>query len=154
MTVQICGNNSPLFLDPTSPECVAVPVHFILQSLLLVFIILTNVMVVVVTAVFQELHTPTNIGITSLAMADLLLGVSWFYIQVLVFQHGTMITNIHPAYRDLQDLAYVFEMSVILHILLVTGERFLAVVWPLSHYQDLPGLLSGCLAPGGFPGPH
>ena len=94
------------------PGVFTVPLpHFILQSILLVLIILTNVMVVVVTAVFQELHTPTNIGITSLAVADLLLGVSWFYIQVLVFQHGTMITNIHPAYRYLQDLAYVFEMS-------------------------------------------
>ena len=97
-------------------------------------ILLTNVMVVVVTALDKELHTATNIGITSLAVADLLLGLSWFYIQVLVFQHQTMITNIHPAYRYLQDLAYVFEMSVILHILLVTAERFVAVTWPLWHY--------------------
>ena len=109
--------------------------HFILQTILLVLILLSNVMVVVVTAVDQDLHTATNIGITSLAVADLLLGVSWFYIQVLVFQHETMITNINPAYRYLQDLAYVFEMSVILHILLVTVERFVAVVWPLWHYR-------------------
>ena len=39
-----------------------------------------------------------------------------------------------PGYRYLQDLAYVFEMSVILHILLVTAERFVAVTWPLWHY--------------------
>ena len=109
--------------------------HFILQTILLVLILLSNVMVVVVTAVDQDLHTATNIGITSLAVADLLLGVSWFYIQVLVFQHEPMITNINPAYRYLQDLAYVFEMSVILHILLVTVERFVAVVWPLWHYR-------------------
>ena len=127
--------------------------HFVLQTFLLVLIILANVTVVLVTALDPDLHTATNIGITSLALADLLLGLSWFYIQVLVFQHGTMITNIHPAYRYLQDLAYVFEMSVILHILLVTVERFLAVVWPLWHFRmtrsgSLPVriILASCLA--------
>ena len=62
-------------------------------------ILLTNVVVVVVTVVDKELQTATNIGITSLAVADLLLGLSWFYIQVLVFHHQTMITNINPDYR-------------------------------------------------------
>ena len=52
-----------------------------------------------------------------------------------VFQHKTMITNIHPNYRHLQDFAFVFEQSVILHILLVTSERFIAVVYPLLHYR-------------------
>ena len=149
-------------------------------------IILANVTVVLVTSLDKELHTTTNLGITSLAVADLLLALSWFYIQVLVFQHQTMITNIHPDYRQahplqlkvllisallchkdiaqgkqspllgaclafrcvltgirgfiwelipqemshlewslycryLQDLAYVFELAVILHILLVTS---------------------------------
>ena len=119
-------------------------------------IILANVTVVLVTSLDKELHTTTNLGITSLAVADLLLALSWFYIQVLVFQHQTMITNIHPDYRQahplqlkvllmslslycryLQDLAYVFELAVILHILLVTAERGLAVVWPLWHYRQI-----------------
>ena len=63
-------------------------------------ILLTNVVVVVVTVVDKELQTATNIGITSLAVADLLLGLSWFYIQVLVFRYQTMITNINPDYRS------------------------------------------------------
>ena len=34
-----------------------------------------------------------------------------------------MVTNIHSSYRFLQDFAFVFEMSVILHILLLSIER-------------------------------
>ena len=109
--------------------------HFIVQTILLVVIVLCNVTVVVVTVSDKDLHSTTNIGITSLALADLLLGLAWFYIQVLVFKHETMITNLHPDYRYVQDLAYVFELSVILHILLVTVERLVAVVWPLWYYR-------------------
>ena len=44
-------------------------------------------------------------------------------------------------------------MSVILHILLVTAERFVAVTWPLWHYTitrsgsaPVKAILEGCLS--------
>ena len=58
--------------------------QFVAQCLLLFLIIVTNVTVIVVTIIDKDLHSITNITITSLALADLLLGLSWFYIQFLV----------------------------------------------------------------------
>ena len=48
-----------------------------------------------------------------------------------------MITNINPDYRYLQDFAFVFEMSVILHILLVTTDRLDIIPIPLTSFSDL-----------------
>ena len=41
-----------------------------------------------------------------------------------VFQHQTMITNVNPNYRYIQDFAFVFELNVILHILMLSIERY------------------------------
>ena len=61
--------------------------HFILQTILLIVIIIVNIVVITVTILDKELHTIPNIGITSLALADLLLAVAWFSIQLLVFSY-------------------------------------------------------------------
>ena len=68
---------------PSGTFSVPLP-HFILQSILLVMIILANTLVISVTIYDKELHTIPNIGISSLALADLLLAVAWFVIQLLV----------------------------------------------------------------------
>ena len=68
---------------PSGTFSVPLP-HFILQTILLVLIILANTLVISVTIYDKELHTIPNIGISSLALADLLLAVAWFVIQLLV----------------------------------------------------------------------
>ena len=69
----------------TPKDTFSVPLpHFVLQTILLVLIILTNSLVIMVTILDKELHTIPNIGISSLALADLLLAVAWFVIQLLV----------------------------------------------------------------------
>eukprot|EP00092_Neocalanus_flemingeri_P076523 GFUD01094936.1.p1 GENE.GFUD01094936.1~~GFUD01094936.1.p1 ORF type:complete len:342 (-),score=92.48 GFUD01094936.1:417-1313(-) len=88
-----------------------------------------------VTILDKELHTVPNIGISSLALADLLLAIAWFIIQLLVFRHSTSLTGIDRNLRHIQDLAFVFEMSVILHILCITINRYIAMVHPLYHYK-------------------
>ena len=77
---------------PTARKCCvppgtfSVPVpHFIVQTILLLGIIILNVLVITVTLVDKELHNIPNVGISSLALADLLLAIAWFIIQVLVF---------------------------------------------------------------------
>ena len=72
---------------PTARKCCvppgtfSVPIpHFIVQT-----IIILNVLVITVTLVDKELHNIPNVGISSLALADLLLAIAWFIIQVLVF---------------------------------------------------------------------
>eukprot|EP00090_Calanus_glacialis_P007402 TRINITY_DN15843_c0_g1_i10.p1 TRINITY_DN15843_c0_g1~~TRINITY_DN15843_c0_g1_i10.p1 ORF type:complete len:442 (-),score=115.12 TRINITY_DN15843_c0_g1_i10:64-1389(-) len=119
---------------PSGTFSVPLP-HFILQTILLVLIILANTLVISVTIYDKELHTIPNIGISSLALADLLLAVTWFIIQLLVFLHSTIITNIDRDLRHIKDLAFVFEMSVILHILLITADRYTAILHPLAHYK-------------------
>ena len=46
------------------------------------------------------------------------------FTQFQVFHHATLVTNIDKNLRHIQDLAFVFEMSVILHILLITIDRY------------------------------
>jgi len=133
--VGMCGG-------PTARKCCvppgtfSVPIpHFIVQTILLLGIIILNVLVITVTLVDKELHNIPNVGISSLALADLLLAIAWFIIQVLVFHHATLITNIDKNLRHIQDLAFVFEMSVILHILLITIDRYCAILHPIKHYK-------------------
>ena len=59
-----------------------------MQAILLVVIILLNTLVITITILDKALHTIPNIGITSLALADLLLAVTWFIIQLLVTTKG------------------------------------------------------------------
>ena len=80
----MCGGPTPRQCCAPSGIFNVPPAHFTVQSVLLVLIIILNVTVITVTLVDKELHTITNIGISSLALADLLLGISWFYIQFLV----------------------------------------------------------------------
>eukprot|EP00092_Neocalanus_flemingeri_P028036 GFUD01030439.1.p1 GENE.GFUD01030439.1~~GFUD01030439.1.p1 ORF type:complete len:338 (-),score=96.64 GFUD01030439.1:203-1216(-) len=131
----MCGGPAPRkCCTPRGTFSVPLP-HFVVQTILLVVIILTNTLVIIVTILDKELHTIPNIGITSLAVADLLLAVAWFVIQLLVFTHSTTITSIDKNWRHVQDLAFVFEMSVILHILLITLDRYTAILHPLAHYK-------------------
>eukprot|EP00092_Neocalanus_flemingeri_P028037 GFUD01030440.1.p1 GENE.GFUD01030440.1~~GFUD01030440.1.p1 ORF type:complete len:342 (+),score=79.18 GFUD01030440.1:770-1795(+) len=131
----MCGGPAPRkCCTPRGTFSVPLP-HFVVQTILLVVIILTNSLVIMVTILDKELHTVPNIGISSLALADLLLAIAWFIIQLLVFRHSISLTGIDRNLRHIQDLAFVFEMSVILHILCITIDRYIAMVHPLYHYK-------------------
>ncbi|XP_023321630.1 melanocyte-stimulating hormone receptor [Eurytemora carolleeae] len=120
----------------TPPDVFKISVlSYTVQIILIIMIILTNGLVILRTITDKSLHTVPYVGICCLANADLLLAVFWFIIQSLTFYHGTMIMNVNKQFRHLLDLAFVCEMKIIIQILLITLDRFLAVVYPMVHYK-------------------
>ena len=90
---------------PSGTFSVPLP-HFILQTILLVLIILANTLVISVTTFDRELHTIPNIGISSLALADLLLAM--VAIDKLNKGSFAQIKAIATSFRHVPDMQGIF----------------------------------------------
>ncbi|XP_061097651.1 trace amine-associated receptor 13c-like [Conger conger] len=95
--------------------------------------ILGNLVVIISIALFKQLHTPTNIMIMSLAVADLLIGVvvmpfSMTYSVEGCWYFGDVFCLLHFS-------TYMFLTSVsIFHLIFIAIDRYQAVCNPL-HYS-------------------
>ena len=98
-------------------------------------IIFANTLVIVSFVKNANLRTRTNYLITSLALADFLVGFvsvpGWF---VLIYREHDRYC---AWYNTVMAIWYVFEIlggvGSIFHLLALSWDRLCAIVWPLSH---------------------
>lgn len=98
-----------------------------------VLIIIINSFVLFLFATRKKLRTPSNYLLFSLAISDLLSGIlgiplylayeqTWFVDYIIGFTTITKLTTASTAY----------------HILVITGEKYLAIINPLRHHSSNP----------------
>ena len=99
-----------------------------------------NALVVLTVAAFSELHIVSNIGLASLATVNVFHGLIshlfLFVVGVNVLVDGC------PIFRSTRFviiyLSYVFLYCSVLHLCIVTTERYISVVHPLRYQVILP----------------
>ncbi|XP_061097646.1 trace amine-associated receptor 13c-like [Conger conger] len=85
------------------------------------------------TSCFKQLHTPTNMLVMSLAVADLELGVFMFPLKMISYVEGCwyfgdMICSIHSSFDMFLTTVSIF------HLIFIALDRYQAVCNPL-HYS-------------------
>ena len=94
---------------------------------------------------YYRLRTITNYFVVSLAVADIIVGVISIpiWISILLYSSAEIGEVVNTVYNVLDLFA---GTSSILHLVVISMERFFAVVYPIKHiYQSLQRLLDSRL---------
>ncbi|XP_062857995.1 trace amine-associated receptor 13c-like [Trichomycterus rosablanca] len=107
-------------------------VFYFLLVLAMTITILGNSVVIISIAHFKQLHTPTNILVMSLAVVDLLLG--------LTVMPLSMIRSVDGCWYFSEDLCFLhssFDLFLtttsIFHVIFIAVDRYQAVCHPLQY---------------------
>ncbi|XP_053344822.1 trace amine-associated receptor 13c-like [Clarias gariepinus] len=111
----------------------------------IVITIVGNAVVIISIAHFKQLHTPTNILVMSLALVDLLLGLT-----VMPF---SMVRSVDGCWYFGKEFCYwhsvfdsVFTGASIFHLIAIATDRNQAVCYPLQYPTRITLPVSGIMA--------
>ncbi|XP_053344009.1 trace amine-associated receptor 13c-like [Clarias gariepinus] len=111
----------------------------------IVITIVGNAVVIISIAHFKQLHTPTNILVMSLALVDLLLGLT-----VMPF---SMVRTLDGCWYFGEEFCYwhsifdfVFTCASIFHLISIATDRYQAVCYPLQYPTRITLPVSGFMA--------
>ncbi|XP_017562390.1 trace amine-associated receptor 13c-like [Pygocentrus nattereri] len=107
-------------------------VLYVLLVLAMSVTILGNSVVIISIAHFKQLHTPTNMLVMSLALADLLLGVIVMPFSMIrsvdgCWYFGEAFCLLHSSFDMLLTTASIF------HLICISVDRYQAVCHPLQY---------------------
>ncbi|XP_046730092.1 trace amine-associated receptor 13c-like [Silurus meridionalis] len=120
-------------------SCLKASYHIATQTTLYLFLLLTtainilgNAVVIISIAHFKQLHTPTNMLVMSLAVADLILGVIVMPFSIIrsvdgCWYFGKEFCLWHSSFDVFLTTASVF------HLICVAIDRYQAVSYPLRY---------------------
>ncbi|XP_068433666.1 trace amine-associated receptor 1-like [Clinocottus analis] len=114
-----------------NPSIICVLLYIFLM-LLCVVTISGNLLVIISVSYFQQLHTPTNYLILSLAVADLLVGVIVFPFNMVYslsscFYHEGLFCKVRNSF----DVS--LSLASILNLFCISIDRYYAVCQPLTY---------------------
>ncbi|XP_057707689.1 trace amine-associated receptor 13c-like [Corythoichthys intestinalis] len=103
----------------------------IFLSVICIFTVLLNLLVIISISHFRQLYTPTNLLLLSLAVSDILVGLVSMPI-VMIMSTSCWFVG-HVACSLLNYLAYICESASVGSMVLISADRFVAICDPL-HY--------------------
>ncbi|XP_017570637.1 trace amine-associated receptor 13c-like [Pygocentrus nattereri] len=131
-TIQYCfpDNNSSCRKEVRAGS--ASVVVFIVLSCVSVFTVFLNLLVIISISHFKQLHTPTNLLILSLAVADLLVGLIIMPVRIMDFIDscwylGKTVCTLFPV------IDYVTVSASVSSLVLIAVDRYIAVNDPLLY---------------------
>ncbi|XP_066506553.1 trace amine-associated receptor 6-like [Hoplias malabaricus] len=106
---------------------------FIFLSCMSVCTVVLNMLVIISISHFKQLHTPTNLLILSLAVADLLVGMFVMPVNIMQLMDscwylGKMACSVIPL------ISFLAIGASILSLVLIAVDRYIAVCDPLLYH--------------------
>ncbi|XP_055063196.2 trace amine-associated receptor 13c-like [Misgurnus anguillicaudatus] len=111
-------------------------IMYVFFSLLSVWTVFLNLLVIISISHFKRLHTPTNMLILSLAVADLLVGLIAIPVEAIKLIETCWYFG--EIFCGLFIIFLGFFLSVSLsNLVLIALDRFIAVIYPLLYTQKI-----------------
>uniref|UniRef100_A0A8C1TUF4 G-protein coupled receptors family 1 profile domain-containing protein n=1 Tax=Cyprinus carpio TaxID=7962 RepID=A0A8C1TUF4_CYPCA len=132
LTIQYCFPDNNLSCSKSiRPEAEYIVVY-IFVSVTSVFTVFLNLLVIVSISHFKQLHTPTNVLILSLAVADLIAGLILMPVQGMkliepCWYFGEIFCSIFPL------ILYVVVTASLGNLVIISVDRYIAVNDPLRY---------------------
>ncbi|XP_052429060.1 trace amine-associated receptor 13c-like [Carassius gibelio] len=131
-TIQYCFPDNNLSCTKSIRPEVEYIVVYIFVSVTSVFTVFLNLLVIISISHFKQLHTPTNVLILSLAVADLIAGLILMPVQGMkliepCWYFGEMFCSIFPL------ILYVVVTASLGNLVIISVDRFIAVNDPLQY---------------------
>ncbi|XP_053367687.1 trace amine-associated receptor 13c-like [Clarias gariepinus] len=142
---EYCYPKSNVSCVKNSHDVATKTVLYLILVFAIVITIVGNAVVIISIAHFKQLHTPTNILVMSLALVDLLLGLTvmpfsmvrsvdgcWYFGEEFCYWHSTF--------------DFLFTGSSIFHLISIATDRYQAVCYPLQYPTRITLPVSGFMA--------
>ncbi|XP_056093116.1 trace amine-associated receptor 13c-like [Rhinichthys klamathensis goyatoka] len=109
---------------------------YVCFSLLSAWTVFMNMLVIISISHFKKLHTPTNLIILSLAVADLLIGL------IVIPIEGIRLTEKCWYFGDTFCVLFTIIFGLVFsasftNLILIAGDRYVAVCHPLQYPQKI-----------------
>ncbi|XP_065113386.1 trace amine-associated receptor 13c-like [Paramisgurnus dabryanus] len=122
-------------------------IMYVFFSLLSAFTVFLNLLVIISISHFKKLHTPTNMLILSLAVADLLIGLIVMPLEAIklietCWYFGDIFCGVYSVFIGL------LLSASLSHLILIAVDRYVAVCHPLHYPQKITtakSILSICI---------
>ncbi|XP_056323520.1 trace amine-associated receptor 13c-like [Danio aesculapii] len=130
--IQFCFPNNNLSCVKDSKPKVEYTILYIFVSLLSVFAVFLNLLVIISISHFRQLHTPTNMIVLSLAVADLIVGMIVIPLMGIRFIESCWYFG-ETFCSVFSFIAYTVVSVSLGNLVFVSVDRYIAVSDPLRY---------------------
>ncbi|KAI5094602.1 trace amine-associated receptor 1, partial [Silurus meridionalis] len=143
--IEYCYPESNVSCVKISHNVVAKTVLYSVLVFAMAITILGNSVVIISIMHFKQLHTPTNILVMSLALVDLLLGITVMPFSMLRTVDGCWYFGKEYCYWH-SNFDFLFTGASIFHLIFIAIDRYHAVCYPLQYPTRITLPVAGLMA--------
>ncbi|XP_058246958.1 trace amine-associated receptor 13c-like [Hemibagrus wyckioides] len=143
--IEYCYPGSNVSCLKASHNVAAKTVLYSILVFAMAITIVGNFVVIVSIAHFKQLHTPTNILVLSLALVDLLLGITVMPFSMVRSVDGCWYFGKEFCYWH-SNFDFLFTGASIFHLISIATDRYQAVCYPLQYPTRITLPVAGLMA--------